>query len=142
MYTYYVHSLDRVVDGDTIDVVIDLGFDLFKKVRVRLAGIDTPEKRTRNIKEKELGLHASTWLEEQLLDITTYGRLVIKTEKDKQSGKYGRMLGWLWAEEEQNDVSINEQMITEGYAWPYSGDRKKKDLEALRAIRREKGTLL
>ena len=142
MYTYYVHSLDRVVDGDTIDVVIDLGFDLFKKARVRLAGIDTPEKRTRNIREKELGLHASTWLEDQLLDITTYGRLVIKTEKDKQSGKYGRMLGWLWAEEEQNDVSINEQMINEGYAWPYSGDRKRKDLEALRAIRREKGTLL
>lgn len=142
MYTYYVQSLDRVVDGDTIDVVIDLGFDLFKKARVRLAGIDTPEKRTRNVREKELGLHASTWLEEQLLDITTYGRLIIKTEKDKQSGKYGRMLGWLWAEEEQNDVSINEQMITEGYAWPYSGDRKKKDLEALRAIRREKGTLL
>lgn len=142
MYTYYVHSLDRVVDGDTIDVVIDLGFDLFKKARVRLAGIDTPEKRTRNIKEKELGLHASTWLEDQLLDITTYGRLIIKTEKDKQSGKYGRMLGWLWAEEEQNDVSINEQMINEGYAWPYSGDRKRKDLEALRAIRREKGTLL
>lgn len=142
MYTYYVHSLDRVVDGDTIDVVIDLGFDLFKKARVRLAGIDTPEKRTRNIKEKELGLHASTWLEDQLLDITTYGRLIIKTEKDKQSGKYGRMLGWLWSEEEQNDVSINEQMINEGYAWPYSGDRKRKDLEALRAIRREKGTLL
>jgi len=142
MYTYYVQSLDRVVDGDTIDVVIDLGFDLFKKARVRLAGIDTPEKRTRNVREKELGLHASMWLEEQLLDITTYGRLIIKTEKDKQSGKYGRMLGWLWAEEEQNDVSINEQMITEGYAWPYSGDRKKKDLEALRAIRREKGTLL
>ena len=142
MYTYYVHSLDRVVDGDTIDVVIDLGFDLFKKARVRLAGIDTPEKRTRNIKEKELGLHASTWLEDQLLDITTYGRLIIKTEKEKQSGKYGRMLGWLWAEEEQNDVSINEQMINEGYAWPYSGDRKRKDLEALRAIRREKGTLL
>ena len=142
MYTYYVHSLDRVVDGDTIDVVIDLGFDLFKKARVRLAGIDTPEKRTRNIREKELGLHASTWLEEQLLDITKYSRLIIKTEKDKQSGKYGRMLGWLWAEEEQNDISINEQMINEGYAWPYSGDRKKKDLEALRAIRREKGTLL
>lgn len=142
MYTYYVHSLDRVVDGDTIDVVIDLGFDLFKKARVRLAGIDTPEKRTRNVREKELGQHASAWLEEQLLDITTYGRLVIKTEKDKQSGKYGRILGWLWAEEEQNDVSINEQMINEGYAWPYSGDRKRKDLEALRAIRREKGTLL
>jgi len=142
MYTYYVQSLDRVVDGDTIDVVIDLGFDLFKKARVRLAGIDTPEKRTRNAREKELGLHASAWLEEQLVDITTYSRLIIKTEMDKQSGKYGRMLGWLWAEEEQNDVSINEQMITEGYAWPYSGDRKKKDLEALRAIRREKGTLL
>jgi len=139
MYHYYVESIERVVDGDTVDVIIDLGFDLFKHERIRLAGIDTPEKRTRNLEEKELGVDASVWLEEQLVDALAYENLIIRTEREKQSGKYGRTLGWLWLE--SNDVSINEQMITEGYAWPYDGGTKEKNLEDLRAIRREMGTL-
>ena len=139
MYHYYVESIEGVVDGDSVDVIIDLGFDLFKHERIRLAGIDTPEKRTRNLEEKELGVDASVWLEEQLVDALAYENLIIRTEREKQSGKYGRTLGWLWLE--SNDVSINEQMITEGYAWPYDGGTKEKNLEDLRAIRREMGTL-
>ncbi len=139
MYHYYVESLEKVVDGDTIDVIIDLGFDLYKHERIRLAGIDTPEKRTRNLEEKELGIDATMWLEEQLLDALTYENLIIRTEREKQSGKYGRTLGWLWLE--SDDVSLNDQMITQGYAWPYDGGTKEKNLEDLRAIRREMGTL-
>ena len=73
MYTYFVKSLDRIVDGDTIDISIDLGFDLTKKERVRLAGIDTPEKRTKNPKEKEMGYQATEFLEMHLLDVCLVG---------------------------------------------------------------------
>ena len=65
-YNFRVISIDKVLDGDTIDVTIDLGFDLYKKERVRVAGVDTPEKRTRDLEEKELGIHATNWLKEKL----------------------------------------------------------------------------
>ena len=65
-YNFRVVEINRVLDGDTIDVTIDLGFDLFKKERVRVAGVDTPEKRTRDLEEKELGIHATNWLKEEL----------------------------------------------------------------------------
>ena len=128
MYTYFVKSVDRVVDGDTIDISIDLGFDLTKKARVRLAGIDTPETRTKNPKEKEMGYQATEFLEMHLMEAT---KLTVKTEKD---GKFGRMLGWLYKSE--NDVtSINETMIDEGYAWAYDGGTKVRNLEDLMAKR-------
>ena len=63
-YNFRVTEINRVLDGDTIDVTIDLGFDLFKKERVRVAGVDTPEKRTRDLEEKELGIHATNWPKE------------------------------------------------------------------------------
>ncbi len=65
-YNFRVTEINRVVDGDTIDVTIDLGFDLYKKERVRIAGVDTPEKRTRDLEEKALGLDATNWMKEKL----------------------------------------------------------------------------
>ena len=140
-YNFRVTEINRVVDGDTIDVTIDLGFDLYKKERVRIAGVDTPEKRTRDLEEKALGIDATNWMKEQLEDaINGESELTIRTELKGGMGKYGRLLGWLYVGDE--DVSLNEQMITEGYAWSYDGGTKKKDFEELREIRRSYGTLV
>lgn len=139
-YNFRVVEINRVLDGDTIDVTIDLGFDLYKKERVRVAGVDTPEKRTRNLEEKELGIHATNWLKEKLEGaVAGDDDLVIRTELVGGVGKYGRLLGWLYIGD--GDVSLNEQMITEGYAHAYDGGTKDMNLEALREIRRSKGTL-
>tara|TARA_R100000458_G_scaffold59756_1_gene71586 strand:+ start:307 stop:765 length:459 start_codon:yes stop_codon:yes gene_type:complete len=140
-WNYRVHSIDRIVDGDTVDVTFDLGFDLLKKERVRVAGVDTPEKRTRDKDEKKLGLDATLWLEDKLDSAVERGEpLTIRTELDKGAkGKYGRLLGWIYVGDEV--VSLNEQMILEGYAWPYDGGTKQKDFEELRAVRRSFGTL-
>jgi len=128
MYTYFVKSVDRIVDGDTIDISIDLGFDLTKKERVRLAGIDTPEKRTKNEKEKEMGYQATEFLEMHLMEAT---KLTVRTEKD---GKFGRMLGWLY-KTDTDTMSINQIMIDKGYAWAYDGGTKVRNLEDLMAKR-------
>ena len=139
-YNFRVVSVDKVVDGDTIDVSIDLGFDLIKKERVRVAGVDTPEKRTRDLEEKALGLDATYWMQKNLQDTLDGDEaLTIRTELVGGMGKYGRLLGWLYIGEDT--VSLNEQMITEGYAWEYDGGTKKKDFEELREIRRSLGTL-
>ncbi len=141
-YNFRVTEINRVLDGDTIDVTIDLGFDLYKKERVRVAGVDTPEKRTRDLEEKALGIDATNWLKKKLED-TIAGdgdELAIRTELVGGMGKYGRLLGWLYINEDT--VSLNEQMITEGYAWEYDGGTKQKDFEQLREIRRANGTLL
>ena len=141
-YNFRVTKINKVLDGDTIDVTIDLGFDLYKKERVRIAGVDTPEKRTRDLEEKELGIDATNWLKKKLED-TIAGdgdELTIRTELEGGVGKYGRLLGWLYINEEE--VSLNEQMITEGYAWAYDGGTKQKNFEDLRQIRRSFGTLL
>ena len=131
----------KVLDGDTIDVEIDLGFDLYKKERVRIAGVDTPEKRTRDLEEKELGIDATNWLKKKLEDtIAGEDELTIRTELKGGVGKYGRLLGWLYVGDDT--VSLNEQMITEGYAWEYDGGTKQKDFEQLREIRRGRGTLI
>ena len=140
-YNFRVTEINRVLDGDTIDVTIDLGFDLYKKERVRIAGVDTPEKRTRNLEEKALGIDATNWLKEKLDGaITGADELSIRTELVGGVGKYGRLLGWLYIGD--GDVSLNEQMIDEGYAWEYDGGTKQKDFEELREIRREHGTLI
>jgi micrococcal nuclease len=136
-----VTKINRVVDGDTIDVTIDLGFDLYKKERVRVAGVDTPEKRTRNKEEKLLGIDATGWLKAKLEEtIKGDEELIIRTELKGGVGKYGRLLGWLYVGD--SDLSLNEQMITEGYAHAYDGGTKNMDLEALRVIRRSFGTLI
>ena len=138
-YNFRVVKVNKVVDGDTIDVTIDLGFDLYKKERVRIAGVDTPEKRTRDLEEKALGLDATYWMKKQL-DDTIKGdeELIIRTELKGGTGKYGRLLGWLYVGDAT--VSLNEQMITEGYAWSYDGGTKQKNFEELREIRRTYGT--
>ena len=139
-YNFRVTEINRVLDGDTIDVTIDLGFDLFKKERVRIAGVDTPEKRTRDLEEKALGLDATEWMKKHLEDtIAGDEELTIRTELGGGMGKYGRLLGWLYVGEDT--VSLNEQMITEGYAWAYDGGTKQKNFEELREIRRGYGTL-
>ena len=115
-YNFRVTKINRVVDGDTIDVTIDLGFDLYKKERVRFAGVDTPEKRTRNLEEKALGLDATKWMKEQLEGaIDGEDELTIRTELKGGMGKYGRLLGWLYVGDD--DISLNEKMIVQGYAW-------------------------
>jgi|TARA_R110000782_G_scaffold198281_1_gene287308 micrococcal nuclease len=130
MYEYAIKEVVKVVDGDTIDVVIDLGFDLTKKERIRLAGIDTPESRTRDLEEKAMGLEAKEHLKHK---IESSENLRVKTEKD---GKYGRMLGWLY----DGESNINKEMVTNGYAWEYDGGTKIKSLEALKAIREKEAT--
>ena len=138
-YNFRVVEINRVVDGDTIDVTIDLGFDLFKKERVRVAGVDTPEKRTRDLEEKALGIDATNWIKDKLEGaITGDDDLVIRTELVGGMGKYGRLLGWLYVGD--SNVSLNEQMIDEGYAWAYDGGTKQKNFSELKEIRRRLGT--
>ena len=140
-YNFRVTEINRVLDGDTIDVTIDLGFDLYKKERVRVAGVDTPEKRTKNLEEKALGIDATNWLKEKL-ESTIAGddELSVRTELVGGVGKYGRLLGWLYIGDES--LSLNEQMIEFGYALAYDGGTKDMDLEKLREIRRKHGTLV
>jgi micrococcal nuclease len=130
VYEYYVRKVEGIVDGDTIDVLIDLGFDILFASRVRLAGIDTPESRTKDLAEKKLGLESKEYLKYKLKDAKS---VKIKTEKMNSSEKYGRILGWIFIDDQT--VSINEQMISEGYAWGYLGDTKVKDFEALAKAR-------
>lgn len=132
MYQYFVKEVKKVVDGDTIDVVIDLGFSIMFESRVRLAGIDTPESRTTDKKEKALGLESKKYLESR---IKAAKNIVIKTEKLDSSEKYGRILGWLYLDGDGN--SVNHEMIEKGYAWGYLGDTKVKNFEEL-AERRAK----
>ena len=130
MFEYYVKQVTKVVDGDTIDVVIDLGFDISFTSRVRLAGIDTPESRTRDLAEKTLGLESKKYLADR---IKAAKNVVIRTEKINSSEKFGRILGWLYLDGESN--SINHEMIEKGYAWGYLGDTKVKDFDALAKAR-------
>jgi micrococcal nuclease len=123
-----------VVDGDTIDVLIDLGFDILFQSRVRLAGIDTPESRTKDLAEKTLGLESKEYLKKYLKDAKS---VVIKTEKMDSSEKYGRILGWVYVNGDTE--SINDKMINDGYAWGYMGDTKVKDFEALKKARAKSG---
>ena len=134
MYEYYVKEVKNVVDGDTIDVIIDLGFDILFSSRVRLAGIDTPESRTTDKAEKVLGLEAKEYLKKQLKDAKT---IVIRTEKMNSSEKYGRILGWVYVNGESE--SLNNKMINDGYAWGYLGDTKLKDFEVLKKARAKSG---
>jgi micrococcal nuclease len=133
MYEYRVKKLINVIDGDTIDVDIDLGFDISLLRRVRMAGIDTPESRTTDKAEKVLGLESKEYLKKIMKDSKS---IVIKTELPDSSEKYGRILGWVYLDGATK--SINEQMIEDGYAWPYMGETKVKDFEALAKIRAKK----
>jgi micrococcal nuclease len=125
-----VKKVNKIVDGDTIDVDIDLGFAVSFTQRVRLAGIDTPESRTTDLKEKALGVEVKEKIKKE---IAAAKDIVIKTEKPDSSEKYGRILGWLFLD--GSDVSLNQKLINEGYAWTYGGGTKIKDFEELVAKR-------
>lgn len=127
MYDYKVKNLIKVVDGDTIDVDIDLGMNTVRaNERIRLAGIDTPESRTTDKAEKALGLESKEYLKSKLKDAKL---IVVKTELPDSTEKYGRMLGWIYLD--GDTVSLNDHMIEDGYAWGYLGDTKVKDFAAL-----------
>jgi micrococcal nuclease len=115
MYTYRVTKVNRVVDGDTVDITIDLGFDIHYKARVRMYGINAPESRTRDLEEKKRGLAAK----DRLVELLAVGDVTIKTSKDK-TGKFGRLLGELFVA----GVNINEQLIEEGHGVPYFGGKR------------------
>ena len=120
----YRGKLERVVDGDTIDALIDVGFDIWIKKRIRYSGIDTWESRTRDLAEKAKGLEAKARNKELLMEISSkpgYFRL-----KSFGVGKYGRVLGEIFIEDaEGKQYNINETLISEGHAYIYEGGKKK-----------------
>lgn len=118
MYEYRAEVL-RVVDGDTVDVLIDCGFSTFRKERIRLHGIDAPESRTKDKEEKVRGLAAKARLQELIKN--TSKKVVIKTKLDKK-GKYGRILGVIW--DEGKKKNFNKMLVTEGHAKKYFGGKK------------------
>ena len=131
-YIYRIKSVLKVVDGDTIDASIDLGFDISLEKRIRFAGIDTPESRTTNIKEKALGLESKEWLKKALEGAKD---IIIKTELPDSTEKYGRIIGHLFINGQE--TSLNNQMIEEGYALSYDGGTKGMDLELLLSRRKK-----
>ena len=131
-YIYRIRTISKVVDGDTIDADIDLGFDISLSKRIRLAGIDTPESRTTNVKEKAMGLESKDWLKKTLEGAKD---ILIKTELPDSTEKYGRIIGHLFINGQE--TSLNNQMIEEGYALEYSGGTKDMDLELLLSRRKK-----
>jgi micrococcal nuclease len=125
-YIYRVKKVIKVVDGDTIDADIDLGFDISLTKRVRLSGVDTPESRTTDLKEKAFGLEVKEWFKHKLEGAKD---ILIKTQLPDSTEKYGRILGNLYINNES--LSLNEQMVNAGYAWEYDGGTKKKDFDEL-----------
>jgi endonuclease YncB( thermonuclease family) len=120
MFDYNV-KVTRVVDGDTIDVQIDLGFGIWHKARVRMLGIDTPESRTRNLEEKALGLASKARLKELLKDRK------VSIECTKEKGKFGRVLATVYSTDKkgvEERINCNEQLIEEGHARAYHGGKK------------------
>lgn len=116
-FSYRVNKVTKVVDGDTIDVIIDLGFDIMYKSRVRLFGIDTPESRTRDLDEKKFGLLSKEYLKSAL---SKAQKIVIKTHKGEETGKFGRILGEIFCD----GVNVNQQMCEVGHAVAYYGQNK------------------
>jgi micrococcal nuclease len=130
-YIYRIKSVLKVVDGDTIDADIDLGFDISLTKRIRLSGVDTPESRTADTNEKRYGLESKDWLKHRLEFAKD---IIIKTELPDSTEKYGRIIGHLFINGEE--TSLNNQMIAEGYAWEYDGGTKKKDFSVLDSKRK------
>ena len=117
MYTYKA-KLDRVIDGDTVDANINLGFDITIHKRIRLTGIDTPESRTRDLEEKKRGLAAKN----RLIELLGNGEFILES---REVGKFGRVLGTIHV----GQVNINDQLVEEGHAVEYWGGKKKKKKE-------------
>ena len=123
MYEYKIKSIDHIVDGDTFDCTVDLGFNISHKIRVRMYGINTPESRTRDLEEKARGLASKKRLIELLEQYE--GDLILQTNK---KGKYGRYLGTVFADQNAGDgqeqTNINRQLIEEGFAVEYFGGKR------------------
>ena len=120
----YRAKLDRVVDGDTVDALIDVGFDIWVKKRIRFVGLDAWESRTRDLEEKKKGLIAKSRVTE-LLEIVSTKRGYFRL-KSHGVGKYGRVLGELFImDDNENTICINNQLISEGHAYEYEGGKKK-----------------
>ena len=127
-YSYRVKNIVKIIDGDTFDCIMDLGFDVLLEARVRMMGMDTPESRTRDLEEKKFGLLAKEYLIEKL----NSKELIVTTEVDNEKGKFGRILGWVWAD----GVNINNQMIADHMAVAYEG-QSKDDIEQKHLRNRE-----
>ena len=125
-YIYRIREIHKVVDGDTIDADIDLGFDISLTKRIRLAGVDTPESRTTDLKEKAMGLESKEWLKKKLEGAKD---IIIKTELPDSTEKYVRIIGHLFINGQE--TSLNNQMIDEGYALAYDGGTKDKNFSVL-----------
>lgn len=137
MYEYRV-EIKRVVDGDTVDVDIDLGFGIWmRNERIRLMGIDTPESRTRDLEEKKYGLAAKKFLQNMLDD---EGGITLKTNKDAE-GKFGRILGTFWRTTNYVDQSINDYLVEKHHAVRYYG-QSKENIKEEHLANREKVSLL
>ena len=116
-FAYKVRSIVKIIDGDTFDCILDLGFDVLLEARVRMAGIDTPESRTSDTVEKKFGLASKEFLKHAIHEAQD---IVIRTELDNEKGKFGRILGTVYLD----GVNINEKMCNEGYAVAYFGQSK------------------
>jgi len=122
MYEYIVKEILKVVDGDTVDIVLDLGFSVYRKERIRINRIDTPESISKDPNEKKLGLEAKDYVSIWLIN---QKEIRIKTLKND---KYGRLLGEFYGD---NDVCLSDLLIENGYAWEYDGGTKHKDFKLL-----------
>ena len=131
MYEYEILKVERVVDGDTVDVIVDLGFEIFRRERIRLQGVDTPESATRDLREKTLGLATKAFVSEWC---GKQKRLVAQTVKDENE-KYGRFLARIHGDTE----CLNEILVRDGWAWAYDGGKKVKDFGALAEARKRSG---
>ena len=118
MYKYNA-KVTRVVDGDTVDALVDLGFDTWKKVRIRMMGLNAPESRTKDLEEKKKGLAAKEYVKD-LLENSDEGKFLLKSHG---VGKYGRVLGELFVK--GHDISVNELLKENGHAYEYDGGKKK-----------------
>jgi micrococcal nuclease len=140
-FVYRIKALERVVDGDTIDVAIDLGFDVCTSQRVRLLGIDTPESRTSDKEEKRFGLLSKKKLKEWCLKAVASDdddiEMEIRCPESDSRGKFGRVLAEVWVREHDAWTNVNKWMCENGYAVPYMGQNK-ADVEALHMINRER----
>ena len=123
MYEYKIKEITHFVDGDTFDCVIDLGFDIFHEIRVRMYGINTPESRTRDLEEKKRGLESKERLIETLTGKEHLGySLVLQT---REKGKYGRWLGTVMKRYDDGiSYNVNDRMVEDGYAVPYFGGKR------------------
>lgn len=130
IFAYQVKSIKKIIDGDTFDCILDLGFDVLLEARVRMAGIDTPESRTRDKVEKKFGLASKAYLKDKM---NKAENIIVRTELDNEKGKFGRVLGTVYLD----GVDINQQMIDEGYAVAYHG-QSKDDVEAQHLTNRQR----